>query len=251
MNSYEAKLKLQSCADDPLFNVKPENYEMDTDPCLEYEKAMVSETNNKINNKENNSRKIKKTHMNSNEAKHDSEEYTKDPLLNIKSEIFEVDIDTFIEPVKANIETYSNDIKNLENQSDKHEKNGKKLEFTGSFVCGSCTFIANTLESLKYHIQTLHCTTLQSAEPQTCTDCGKVLSSKRYLKSHIERVHGKDRSNVYSDSKWNWLINDLCMTISGQFFCHMFCKELRIERSYWTLSVVSEEVTCEHLESLW
>ena len=33
-------------------------------------------------------------------------------------------------------------------------------------------------------------------EPQTCTDCGKVLSSKGLLKNHITRVHGNDKSIV-------------------------------------------------------
>ena len=190
LNSYEAKLKLQDCADDPLFDVKPESYEMNTDPFLEDEETTVLETNVEINSKKNKSRKPKKPNVNSNEAK--LEESTNDPLLNIKSEIFESDINTLI--VETNIESNSNDIKNLDSQSDKNEKNGKKLHYTGSFVCGSCEFIAYTLGSLKYHIQTVHCS--DQSEPQTCTDCGKVLSSKRHLKSHIERVHGNNKSNV-------------------------------------------------------
>ena len=33
-------------------------------------------------------------------------------------------------------------------------------------------------------------------EPQTCTDCGKVLFSKVLLIKHIDRVHGNDKSIV-------------------------------------------------------
>ena len=33
-------------------------------------------------------------------------------------------------------------------------------------------------------------------DPQSCTDCGKVLSSKVLLKMHIDRVHGNDKSIV-------------------------------------------------------
>ena len=33
-------------------------------------------------------------------------------------------------------------------------------------------------------------------EPQTCTDCGKVVSSKGMLKRHIQNVHCNNKSNV-------------------------------------------------------
>ena len=33
-------------------------------------------------------------------------------------------------------------------------------------------------------------------EPQTCTDCGKVLLSKMTLAKHIQRLHGNDKSHV-------------------------------------------------------
>ena len=62
-------------------------------------------------------------------------------------------------------------------------------------------------------------------EPQTCTDCGKVLSSIRSLRGHIQNVHCTDKSNVCNHCGKGFATSSLLK-------CHI--KELH------------SRITCEH-----
>ena len=62
-------------------------------------------------------------------------------------------------------------------------------------------------------------------EPQTCTDCGKVISSMGVLRRHIQNVHGNDKSNVCNHC--------------GKGFAKSFLLKYHIEQSH-------SRKTCEH-----
>ena len=177
VNSNAAKMKIKS--------ENLESYEMDDldtiDP-FDNDETMESETNIGISGKKKKSRKRKKTNMKSNEGKLESEEATNDPPINIKSEIFESDMDNFVENVETlepetNIEVKSKPIQFKERETEK-----------GPFICEACGFIADTRKLLLRHRQiTLACRT--HINSFKCSYCEQKYSMKTKLECHIEAKH--------------------------------------------------------------
>ena len=179
VNSNAAKIKIKS--------ENLESYEMDdmdTNDPFDNEETMDSETNIGVSIKKKKSRKRKKTTMNSSEAKLESEEATNDPPINIKSEIFEADTDTFVENVETlepetNIEVKSIDVKNQFKERETEK---------GPFICESCGFITDTRKLLLRHRQiTLACR--MHINSFKCSYCESKYSMKSKLECHIEAKH--------------------------------------------------------------
>ena len=185
VSSDDPKIKLEDCKDDPLFETKTENYELDIDPFIELEKTIEPSMNVEIKSNKNKSGK-----QSSN-----------------------------LDPLRCD---FPEDAVNLVNQSN---ENGKKLDKKGMVICKICGFTTTLegLKShmnlkhenkcsfcelkfdfeiqLEDHTEAKHLGTLELK--YFCSECGDGFMFKSNLVKHvIENKHKKVNENK-SDSPTN------------------------------------------------
>ena len=107
----------------------------------------------------------------------------------IKSENFELDMDSFVDheetmKLEPNIEINSSEGLILGNQF-RRDKKGKKRKIVdkGTYICENCGFEADTLGRLKRHVDVMHQNSLN------CLHCDSKFPQIMHLEYHIEAQH--------------------------------------------------------------
>jgi hypothetical protein len=129
----------------------------------------------------------KNSNVKSYEADFELEERIYDPEHDIKSERFELDIDSFVDreetmKLEPNIEINSGHGVSLENQFKKCGKK-RKIVDKGTYICENCGFTADTLGRLKRHVDVMHQNSLN------CLHCDSKFPQIMHLEYHIEAKH--------------------------------------------------------------